>query len=1222
MGAERDGSRPGILVISQYDADIAAIAAAVHALPPAFPPVRWLQAGGAWSAELAEELPRALARAGVVVVRLLTGPEALGGGFELLVAHCRERRVPLVVRRAYPMEQATLAEHSTVPPGEAEAVLAYLLHGGPANAAHLLRYLANRYLGEPWAWQPPRELPWEGYWTPGRAGAGCSLEDVLEAWEPGRPAVGVVCYRNLVQMGADGLIERFVRAIEERGGNALPVFAYGLRPGPGGRDHGAAVAELFRGADGTPLVGAIISLMPFSAATAGVEGRVEEPPGGLSALGVPVVQGAMCQGSLEGWRESDAGLSPLDVAMSAALPELDGRLIAVPAAFHAASAVEGVPRLEWLDDRIERLAGLAVRLARLRVVPNREKRVAVLLNNPNGRESRVAAAFGLDAPASTVRLLGALRASGYVVENIPPDGDALAHLLLDTCPNDPSTATGRQLATAPCRLPVERYLGWYARLPAELRERVEEHWGPPPGEIFVEGGAVVVPGVVLGNVFVGLQSQRGFALNRDAMLHAPDLPPSHQYLAAYLWLREEFGADAVVQVGKHGNLEWLPGKGVGLSRLCYPDVALGDVPLVYPFIVNNPGEGTQAKRRAHAAIVDHLVPPMAEAGAYGELAPAREAAEALREAIDSGATAERQRMLFDAALKAARAAGLERDLGWRDGEPSDAGEFAARLLHYLDELAGGLIPTGLHVLGSAPEGEPLAELVLAIDRGLGERSLQAALARAGLDGMDSARALLRVAVTDGPGAALARLAELGAEAAALGRAPLRVLVEEIVPAIRQATDEVEHTVAALSGVAIPAGPAGAPTRGQPDALPTGRNFYSLDPRIIPTAAAWETGRAMAEAVLERYLAEEGRYPESVAVVAWGTANIRTRGEDIAQVLHLLGVEPRRDARSGRVTGVEVVPLERLGRPRIDVVLRASGFFRDSFACAMALVDGAVNTVAGLDEPEEMNFVRKHLLADVARGMDSTTALYRVFAPRPGAYVDGVVQAVESGHWQTRRDLAEVYAAWVDHAYAAGRDGVPAREALLRRASEVSVVVKTRDNEEHDVLDTDDYFQDFGGMVALAQELGGAPAKAWIGDSTRPGSVTVRTAAEEALRTFRRRAVNPKWLSGMAAHGYQGGSELLKTLEHAFGFDATAGVLEDWMYERFALEYVLDAGRQALLREHNPWALRDMAQRLLEAVERGMWMAPAKEIVDGLREVLLATEGVLEDRQAARPGGSK
>lgn len=1222
MPGDGKAGRRGILIISQYDADLGAIAAAARRLPAEFPAVRWLQAGSARAEETAAAIPAALAASGVVVMRLLTGREALGGAFDEVVASCRERRIPLIVRRAYPMRDETLAECSTVPEAEAERVLAYLLHGGLENAEQLLRYLADRYLGERWTWQPARELPWEGYWSPTGAGAGCTMEEITRSWQPGLPAVGIVCYRNLVQLGAGGLLAQLEQAVKARGGNALTVFAYGLRPMPDGRDNGAAVARLFRGSDGAPLVGSIISLMPFSAATVNRDGSIEEAAGGLRELGVPVLQGAMCQGSLGEWLASETGLNPLDTAMSVALPELDGRIIGVPASFHAATGVGEVPQLEWLEDRLERLAGLAVRLARLRMMPNAEKRVAIVLNNPNGREARVAAAFGLDAPASTVRLLEALRDAGYRVGPIPADGDALVHLLLDTCPNDPASATAGQLAAAPCRVAVERYLAWYRELPDPLRARIERHWGPPPGEIFVHRGSIVVPGVVLGRVFVGPQPQRGFALNPDAILHSPDLPPSHQYLAAYLWLREEFGADALIQVGKHGNLEWLPGKGVGLSSECFPEVALGELPLVYPYIMNNPGEGTQAKRRAHAAIVDHLVPPMEEAGSYGELAAVREAVATLREAIDRGAAVERQAELLSVALEAMRAANLDHDLGLGDEEPADAGAFADWALHYLDELAGGLIPTGLHVLGCAPEGERLVELLLAIDRGLGERSLREALERAGVTGGDTARALLQAAARGGAGAAFERLAELGPGAARLGEGPLRALVEGVLPAIRRAHAEVEHTIAALGGVAVPAGPAGAPTRGQIDALPTGRNFYSFDPRSMPTVAAWEAGRALAEAVIERYLAEEGRYPESVAVIAWGTANIRTRGEDVAQVLHLLGVEPRWDRRSGRVTGVEVVPLTRLGRPRVDVVLRASGFFRDAFACAMELVDEAVCAVAGLNEPEEMNFVRKHVLADLARGIDAEAALYRVFAPRPGAYVDGVVQAVETGHWQNRRDLAEVYAAWVDHAYTRRRHGAPARDALIRRAGEVGVVLKTRDNEEHDVLDTDDYFQDFGGMVALAQELGGAPAKAWIGDSSRPGTVAVRTAADETLRTFRRRAMNPKWLDGMAPHGYQGASELVKTLDHAFGFDATAGVLEDWMYERFAREYVLDAARQAFLAEHNPWALRDMGQRLLEAAERGLWAAPDPATIAGLREAVLAAEGVLEDRQSETTGGRR
>lgn len=1202
---EATSMRPAkIFVVSAYDADIAALQRAKGSLPPWFPGVAVVPAHEASEVVRREELLSAAREAGVVLIRLLAGPESLGGLFEPLVTGCREGGVPLIVRRAYPMGEATLAEYSTVPEDVARHALDYLLHGGTGNAEQLLRYLADRFCGGNFGWEPPMPMPWEGYYVPGVAEP-ATLAQVQEAWwKARRPVVGIIFYRNLVQMGATDVVVALAEALDRAGANPLPVFAYGLRESSNGRDNAAAVRRLFADERGRPLAGAIISLMPFSASAPGRSGEVEEAAG-LQPLGVPVIQGAMSLGTLEEWRENPAGLSRLDVALSAALPELDGRLISAPAGFRE---LEGeAPRIVWEVDRLERLAGLATRWARLGEVPRAEKRVAILLNNPNGRSSRVAAAFGLDALASVVRLLGALRAAGYQVTAAPADGDALARMLLETCPNDPETATEAQLQSAPARMPVERYLERYRRLPGETRAGIERHWGSAPGEFFVYGDALVVPGVILGNVFVGPQPHRGFALNPDAILHSPDLPPSHQYLAAYWWLEEVFGVDAIVQVGKHGNLEWLPGKGFGLSSSCYPDIALGELPLVYPYIVNNPGEGTQAKRRAAAAVVDHLVPPMAKAELYGELESARRALEALRDAAEVGAAAGQLEELAEKAVSAMTRAELEHDLGEPDG--GDWGPFAREALHYLEELAGGLIPTGLHILGQTPSGTDFEELVLAIDQGLGDRSLAAAIG----DG-ERTRAIVRVIIAGGPKEAQGFFAALSPEARTRAAAAAEALAA-VVAALRKTPDELDRVVAALDGRAVPPGPAGAPTRGQADCLPTGRNFYGMDPRAMPGMAAWERGKRLAEEVLERYRSEEGEWPESIAVIAWGTANIRTQGEDIAQVLHLLGVEPTRDPRSGRVTGVDVVPLERLGRPRVDVVLRASGFFRDGFGAAIALVDEAVCRVAALDEPVEMNYVRKHLLSDLARGVAREEALFRVFAPKPGVYVDGVVQAVETGHWASRRDLAEVYAAWVDHAYTRERWGAAARGALVRRAGEVRVVLKTRDNEEHDVLDTDDYFQDFGAMVLLARELGGAPAKAWVGDSTRPDRPAVRTAEDETLRTFRRRAVNPKWLEGMERHGYQGGSEMLKTLEHAFGMDATLDVLEDWMYERLAGLYVLDGERQAFLREHNPWALRDMAARLLEAARRGMWEQPRRETLAGLEQAMLGAEGALEERMA-------
>ncbi|HLY81730.1 MAG TPA: cobaltochelatase subunit CobN, partial [Acidimicrobiales bacterium] len=724
-----------------------------------------------------------------------------------------------------------------------------------------------------------------------------------------------------------------------------------------------------------------------------------------------------------------------------------------------------------------------------------------------------------------------------------------------------------------------------------------------PGTVYTDRatGELVFAGLDLGGVFVAVQPPRGFGENPIAVYHSPDLAPTHHYLAFYRWLDEGWGAHAVVHAGKHGTLEWLPGKGVGLSAGCAPDAALGDLPLVYPFVVNDPGEGAQAKRRAHAIIVDHLLPPMTRAEAYDDMAR-------LEGLLDDYA---RVASLDPAKLPAIRAevwqllvdAELHRDLGVE--RVPDGDDFDDLVLHvdgYLCELKDAQIRGGLHVLGRPPEGEAELDLVLALTRlpqgpvpslrATVAAELGVDLAAGGLHGTDAVEAECR--------------RRLGAAQAAGwrdqgGDPTIAWVCDRLIPALRRTPDEIGNVLGALQGRYVPAGPSGAPTRGMAHVLPTGRNFYSVDPKALPSALAWDVGRRLADRLLDRHLAEEGRYPESVGLVVWGTAAMRTGGDDVAEVLALLGVKPSWAEESRRVTGLEVVPLEELGRPRIDVTVRVSGFFRDAFPHLIELLDDAVALVAGLDEPPEQNFVRAHGGADP-----------RIFGAKPGAYGSGILPLLDSRDWRSDEDLAAVYVAWSGYAYGRHGMGVVAPEAMRRRFAAIEVAAKNQDNREHDIFDSDDYLQDHGGMVATIRALTGRQPKAWFGDSADPSRPRVRSLAEEAARVVRSRVVNPKWINAMRRHGYKGAFELAATVDYLFGYDATAHVVEDWMYERVTAAYVADPEVRKFLEESNPWALRSMAERLLEAAERGLWQA-SDEALATLRAALLEAEGWEEGR---------
>jgi cobaltochelatase CobN len=956
--------------------------------------------------------------------------------------------------------------------------------------------------------------------------------------------------------------------------------------------------------------------------------------GALAELDVPVLQGLCLTSSRVAWQGSDAALSPMDAAMQVAIPEFDGRLVSVPFSFKEPGP-DGIPIYVPDPERAARVAGIAVALARLRQVPAAGKRLGIVLSAYPTKHARIGNAVGLDTPASAVVLLRALAGAGYDlgegdVEAL--EGDTLIHQLIAAGGHDVEWLTEEQMASAAIRVSTTQYAEWFAELPVAMQESMVQVWGEPPGQLYVSDDAIYVGSLRFGNVVLLIQPPRGFGEKPVAIYHDPELAPSHQYLAAYRWLEREFGAHALIHLGKHGNLEWLPGKGLGLAASDAPDAVLGSLPLVYPFIVNDPGEGTQAKRRAHATIVDHLIPPMARAESYGDLAR-------LEQLLDEYATVaaldpEKLPTLRGQIWTLIQSAQLHHDLGHPDaaapGE-ADFDEFVLQLDGYLCEIKDVQIRDGLHVLGRAPDGEELVNDVLAVLRapqvfgsGTALPGLRAAIAPCvGLDeqgalaDVDRLEELARALVqgTHAAGWDVTKVPTVVADVLGVSDAAvvsiLRFGCTQLVPRLAATPAEITNVLRALDGRFIEPGPSGSPTRGLISVLPTGRNFYSVDPKSIPTRNAFDVGTALADSLLERHRADTGAWPTSVGLTVWGTSAMRTQGDDIGEVLALLGVRPTWDDASRRVTGIEVVPLPELGRPRIDVVLRISGFFRDAFPHVIALLDDAIAAIARLAEPAEYNYVAAHYRADLATHGDDRRARTRIFGSKPGAYGAGLLPLIDSREWRTDADLAEVYATWGGYAYGRGLDGTAARADMEHVFRRITVAAKNVDTREHDIADSDDYFQYHGGMVAMVRALTGQSPGAYVGDSAVPHAVKTRSLAEETRRVFRSRVVNPRWIAAMQRHGYKGAFELAATVDYLFGFDATAGVVEDWMYHQLAESYIFDSGVQQFLRRSNPWALRGMTERLLEAADRGLWAHPDPAELDALRAVYLDLEGDLE-----------
>ncbi len=1289
----------GIMLLSHADTDLLTLAKAKELLPPE------LEVGAYSLNSLRSEdqmdllLTGELGRAQVIVLRV-HGPLGCVPGFDRLRAMCLERGQSLVLISGTGELSPEFSQTVNVPGDVMETAASYLALGGVNNFVELLRFLSDRLLLTGHGYAPPIPMPEHGIYL-----QNLDIADI-EEWErqadPLKPTVAVLFYRAHRMSGNTAFIDALAQALEDRDLNALCIFTSSLKSKQGGKP------RAFQWIEGRADV--LVSTLSFALGEVNT-GDVTEAGKAITALeqlNIPVIQ-AIASGMPRGaWEGSRRGLNSLDTAVNVAIPEFDGRIISVPVSFKERGASGGESLYVAHEERIERVAGIAARLARLRRTANSARRVAFVLTNSAAKASQVGGAVGLDSPASLLTTLHAMKGRRYTIETLPETSDELMQRLLERGTYDERYPLNPAYAE---RFTRAAYRKHFLAFPESVRRRMEDFWGQPQ-----ERGFSVRPAksktdkkllgalagkiasfesepwgdeqdyhfaaLSFGNAVVALQPPRGYGIDPDAIYHTPDLPPTHHYTAFYRWLETPqaqggWGADAIIHMGKHGTLEWLPGKGIGLSGECFPDLLLGDLPLIYPFIINDPGEGSQSKRRTHAVIVDHLTPPMTTAETYGLLAELNQLVNEYYavEKLDPSKLPYLQQQIWDLVQKANLRSDLDlktmlsRDHGdhkheWDDeltpeGVPTTLAEMSGNdVAHLVEDLDGYLcelgmaqIRDGLHILGQMP---PMAEMLRSLTRlsNAGSQSLQASLAAAfGFDlalllekpgeRLEGDRTLLGQTIhahadvleildrttldlytmLENLGFRIEAIAEV--ERAVLGleseevQKILAFACKELVPRLEQTGDEIEHLLDALEGKYVPAGPAGAPTRGMAHILPTGRNFYAVDPRALPSHAAWHVGQQLAREAIERFRKQEGGYPQMMGLSVWGTSQMRTHGDDIAEALALLGVEPVWNAQSRRIEGVALLPLGKLGRPRVDVTLRISGFFRDAFPHLIDLFDQAVSLVIEQDEPLDQNFPRKHYLADLEKDKDlpadeaEAKARYRMFGAKPGAYGAGILPLIETGNWKSDEDFARVFLEWGGYAYGRSADGVDAKPVFAERLRSIQVALHNQDNREHDIFDSDDYFQFHGGMVASIRALTGIQPKAYFGDSSRPEAVRVRDLKEEALRVYRSRVINPKWIESIKRHGYKGGLELAATVDYIFGFDATAQIAPDFVYEGLAEHYALSPEMRDFLAASNPWALHAIAERLLEAANRELWENPSPETLDALRGVLLESETLLE-----------
>ena len=1222
----------------------------------------------------------------------LHGAEDSMPGYDLATDRLENAGVPLVVKAtgdAYALEDTTVSEE------DREQVYEYLERGGTINFEHCCRYLAAEYGDYDGEIDQPVELPTEGVYHPDYPAV--EYEELLETHDANEPTVGVWFYESHWTHANTRYVDALVRALEDRGVNVLPAFCNPATDEEG-QENAEWVARNWFSDDDGPIVDAVVSSFMFSLGmsergrSASDEGRTEDIF--LEELGVPVLQAITTMRSRSRYEASDTGVMGFELALSVALPEFDGNVITHPISgkerMDDEAGVGTAPKQHFpIEDRVEHIASLTVNWAQLRHTPNKDKKVAVVLHNYPPSDDGIGTAFGLDSPESTINLLEELEARGYDLENRPEDGQALIEELTSQL-----TLEDRWVAPEDVRelsvdvVTATQYVEWFAEADERFQELIIEEWGEPPERPFA------IPGIECGNVLVTVQPPRGFGINPSKVYHDSDLQPPHDYYAFYAWLREIYEADAVVHLGTHGSLEWLPGKTVGLNGESAPDALVSDLPNIYPYIVNNPGEGTQAKRRSYAAIVDYLTPVMRAAGTYDDLTELEELASEYRQAGMEDARADDGEHLeallretveeLDLAVELGIAGTIDEKVVVRgpdesgstlaegdvEGDEVDIDDLVERIHGYLTDVKTTQIRMGLHTMSEPPEGERLVEYLVALTRleNPGAPSLRESVAGAlGIDyetmlsspgiyeedlGMTYAEAtdivyeqsveLIETLAEhdfDVPASELeggpddevninlliVDLETIGDARAKPGahddlRKALAFICEEAAPRVHGAEDEIPRTADALEGEYVPPGGSGAPTRGGVDLLPTARNFYTLDPRKVPAKAAWQVGREVAEGVLERHQNENGEYPEEIGVVAWGTPTIRTRGETIAQVLAMMGVEPVwTDA--GRIDDVEPIPLEKLDRPRIDVTTRVSGLFRDAFPAAAGVIHDAVDAVVDLEEPHEMNYIKKHVEEETEKlveedGLEKDEArdavVDRVFTTKPGGYGAGTNKAVDEGNWDDRADLASVYVQWGGYAMGSRGRVSEAHDSFERRLSSVDATVKIEDTMEQDEFDSSDWYAFHGGFISAVTEVSGEEPASYVGDSSDPDNVDVYTNEEKVRKSMRARVLNPDWLESMEEHGYKGAGDLSTTVDVTLGWDATTGVISDRLWEDVAEAYAFDENRQEWMREVNPWALESITATLLEAIDRDLWDAN-EAIEDRLRDINLSVEGDLEAR---------
>tara|TARA_B100000965_G_scaffold365975_1_gene350861 strand:+ start:1517 stop:5323 length:3807 start_codon:yes stop_codon:yes gene_type:complete len=1171
-------------------------------------------------------------KAKIIVVRFLGSRSYWSYGFEQLnLWQLENPSRHLIVVSGVESTANDLEDISSVNKKEVEFIQILLNQGGIKNYSYFLKIIFNLYFNKKIDLNQ-KEIKYH---------------DELIKWkwsENGSPSIAIFLYKSFLQSGNTEIADSIINIAKKNNLNPKIIWIGSFKTD----DIQKKIINMLKEEN----IHAIITTTSFSSIEYVNSNKSKNI---WDILDVPVYQLLISSSSISEWSKSTLGLSPLDLCIQVVLPEVDGRICTVPIAFKNLSHTDNdlsvkVYKTEPYNTHIEWCFSYLNNLISLRKKKNYHKKITIVIANYPIKDSRIANGVGLDTPESLINILRWLKDEGYYLgeDPIPKTSKHLIDKLISFRTNSEETITN----TPQEYLSINKYLSFWNKIESQAKNKISIRWGDPRKSKQLEEKGFPINGIRLGNIYILVQPNRGFEGDNLADLHSPDLPPTHKYIAQYFWLSHIFQTNAIINLGKHGSLEWLPGKGVGLSKNCFPLILSPPVPNIYPFIVNDPGEGSQAKRRTHSIIIDHLTPPLSNSGTYDELL---ELENLIDEYYESRLINDNRNNLLEKKiiniLNKKSLPGIEVNNSLSDNQEKNIQVIIDSAESYLCEIKQAQIRTGLHVFGVNQSIDKLIELTLSIacvpvssrpgltqclaeDLGF---NLDPWNDEEGLNLISTDKILFKEYTSINArkvGKVVNWLNDLALyivefhvklylksniqikEKIKIDNKILNYfdyknpniiinhLLNNILPKIiKSPINEKFNLLEALQGKRITSGPSGAPTRGKLEVLPTGKNFFSVDIRAIPTETAWDLGKRSADKILELYLQENGEHLSHLVISIWGTSTMRNGGEDICQLFALMGLRPVWDGTLRRVVDLDVIPITVLNRPRVDVTLRISGLFRDSFPQIIELIRRGQNLIGTLDEPCSIN----PLAESYRQGRTES----RIYGSAPGSYGAGLQEIINSGSWENQTELANAFIEWSKWRYESSNNIVKDKNGLERNLSNVKVVLHSQDNREHDILDSDDYYQFQGGLISAIKKISGKYPEAYFGDNSRYNRPRINKLAKEIDKVVRSRLLNPKWLNGIKKHGYKGAFEMSASLDYLFSFDATTNLVPDWCYQSIASNWLEDDCTKSFILDNNPWALRDISERLLEASNRDLWKNASKEQISFIKNILSDVDSKIE-----------